>query len=1011
MVCLLILLLGISIAPVLAADTVELEITEDTYVEEKYPSIVTWDNRNLYIGTDSLYGKGKTRTLVKAAVSRLRELDIISSDIARVELLLHQYYYEGTENTATIDAYTTTSPWDMDSVTWSQQPAISPKRDSTTITTTNGEKSINITNSFLEIMKSVNPSDKGILLKINPETDKALIFWAHGCTLAPTSPRCDSESLRPKIRISLRGNSLPTLCKLLTPNSNESIAKEEVAFKADVSLDNEGDKIGYTLRVCDTPNCSSPIITQPISTAANSYISLPQGTYIASCSADDGHSERVWGEEVTFTIDRTPPNPPRIIQEPYYTNSENNTIFWFPLEDIVEYQLLSSERADFKSYNTYGGWNTNNFADVIHAKEKTYYYKVRARDRAGNFSEWSDFVSTTIDIKPPILRYFKSNNNVISPKFDKNGVPTTNVYLQGAAEDTTHKSIKLVIQDSQFNTVYSETEFEKSYLWTHWPESNKYPDGDYIAIMVAEDAVGYISESNPIFLRIDTTPPRPPLIYGISENQVTRQRKLTITSICSDKAVGNLYSGGRIISENKNTHKAPLTYTDGEHTLKATCTDDAGNTSSKSVRFIVDTLPPTKPTLSIKEEAQNAVQIKVTCREEVRTELFINGIYYNAGTCTPKTPYKKTITLSNATSLASFTGRVIDKAGNKSDLSESVLVRSSAKLKADTPVVTCTTSFHNTDTEFKDINCEWPIKTIDYIETIPLDAQKEKSVFRQLQLKDPKIYITATSCKAKSLWDPRTWYGCVKVADSTITVFGKLYPLYFGGTKAQLELNNNVSFSHKIAQSIKIEVSYLLIFSATIGDSALTATTTSPATELSFPLIKRQNAKRFFGWLFSSLVQVSQWYGKTAYDKAHSGIDFAVNKATILAPADGKIFAAGYHRKDACNAGGYYVGVKYDNGLYTYFFHLASLNYPNSKKITVGDIVKKGSKLAISGNSGNYKCEPLLAHLHFETRNGSSSLSHTNPVPHFSIDWNSIVTANSKKYPKRLTGENPHPKF
>lgn len=1011
MVCLLILLLGISIAPVLAADTVELEITEDTYVEEKYPSIVTWNNRNLYIGTDSLYGKGKTRTLVKAAVSRLRELDIISSDIARVELLLHQYYYEGTENTATIDAYTTTSPWDMDSVTWSQQPAISPKRDSTTITTTNGEKSINITNSFLEIMKSVNPSDKGILLKINPETDKALIFWAHGCTLAPTSPRCDSESLRPKIRISLRGNSLPTLCKLLTPNSNESIAKEEVAFKADVSLDNEGDKIGYTLRVCDTPNCSSPIITQPISTAANSYISLPQGTYIASCSADDGHSERVWGEEVTFTIDRTPPNPPRIIQEPYYTNSENNTIFWFPLEDIVEYQLLSSERADFKSYNTYGGWNTNNFADVIHAKEKTYYYKVRARDRAGNFSEWSDFVSTTIDIKPPILRYFKSNNYVISPKFDKNGVPTTNVYLQGAAEDTTHKSIKLVIQDSQFNTVYSETEFEKSYLWTHWPESNKYPDGDYIAIMVAEDAVGYISESNPIFLRIDTTPPRPPLIYGISENQVTRQRKLTITSICSDKAVGNLYSGGRIISENKNTHKAPLTYTDGEHTLKATCTDDAGNTSSKSVRFIVDTLPPTKPTLSIKEEAQNAVQIKVTCREEVRTELFINGIYYNADTCTPKTPYKKTIKLSNATSLASFTGRVIDKAGNKSDLSESVLVRSSAKLKADTPVVTCTTSFHNTDTEFKDINCEWPIKTIDYIETIPLDAQKEKSVFRQLQLKDPKIYITATSCKAKSLWDPRTWYGCVKVADSTITVFGKLYPLYFGGTKAQLELNNNVSFSHKIAQSIKIEVSYLLIFSATIGDSALTATTTSPATELSFPLIKRQNAKRFFGWLFSSLVQVSQWYGKTAYDKAHSGIDFAVNKATILAPADGKIFAAGYHRKDACNAGGYYVGVKYDNGLYTYFFHLASLNYPNSKKITVGDIVKKGSKLAISGNSGNYKCEPLLAHLHFETRNGSSSLSHTNPVPHFSIDWNSIVTANSKKYPKRLTGENPHPKF
>lgn len=1011
MVCLLILLLGISIAPVLAADTVELEITEDTYVEEKYPSIVTWNNRNLYIGTDTLYGKGKTRTLVKATVGRLRELDIISSDISRVELLLHQYYYEGTDNTATIDAYTTVSPWDMDSVTWSQQPAISPKRDSTTITTTGGEKSINITNSFLEIMKSVNPSDRGILLKVNPETDKALIFWAHGCTLAPTSPRCDSESLRPKIRITLRGNSLPTLCKLLTPNPNESTSKEEVAFKADVSLDNEGDKIGYTLRVCAIQNCSSPLLTQPISTVANSYISLPQGTYIASCSADDGHTERVWGDEVTFTIDRTPPNPPRIIQEPYYTNSENNTVFWLPLEDTVECQLLSSERADFKSYNTYGSWTTNNFANVLHTKEKTYFYKLRARDAAGNLSEWSDFVSTTIDIKPPILRYFKVNNNVISPKFGKNGIPTTNIYLQGAAEDTTHKSLVLVIRDSQFNTVYSETELEKSYLWTRWPDSNKYPDGDYIAILIAEDAVGYISESDPIFLRIDTTPPRPPLIYGISKNQATPQKKLTITSICPDKAVGNLYSGGKIVSENKNMHKVLVTYTDGEHTIKATCTDDAGNISSKSMQFIVDTSPPSKPSLSIEEGEGNFVHIKATCREEARTELYINGIYYNAGTCTPKTPYKKIIQLSNITSLISFTARTIDKAGNKSDLSEFALLRSNTKAKADTEVVTCTTSHHYTDAEFKDIDCEWPQKTIDYMETIPLDTQNEKSVFHQLQLKDPKIYITTTSCKAKSLWDPRTWYGCVKITEGTITVFGKLYPLYFGGTKAQLELNNNFSFSHKVAQSIKIEVRYLLIFSATVGDSTLTATTTSPAKEVHFQLVKKQNIKRFFGWLFSSLVQVSQWYGKTAYDKAHSGIDFAVNKTIILAPADGKIIAAGYHRKDPCNAGGYYIGVKYDNGLYTYFFHLASLKYPNNKKITVGDTVKKGSTLAISGNSGNYKCEPLLAHLHFEVRTGNSSLSHTNPVPHFSIDWNSIVTANSKTYPKRLTGENPHPKF
>jgi len=58
-----------------------------------------------------------------------------------------------------------------------------------------------------------------------------------------------------------------------------------------------------------------------------------------------------------------------------------------------------------------------------------------------------------------------------------------------------------------------------------------------------------------------------------------------------------------------------------------------------------------------------------------------------------------------------------------------------------------------------------------------------------------------------------------------------------------------------------------------------------------------------------------------------------------------------------------------------------------------------------------YNCEPLASHLHFELRTTLATSSHVNPVPYFSVDWNSIHTAKAGTYPGRLTGDNPHPKF
>jgi murein DD-endopeptidase MepM/ murein hydrolase activator NlpD len=106
-----------------------------------------------------------------------------------------------------------------------------------------------------------------------------------------------------------------------------------------------------------------------------------------------------------------------------------------------------------------------------------------------------------------------------------------------------------------------------------------------------------------------------------------------------------------------------------------------------------------------------------------------------------------------------------------------------------------------------------------------------------------------------------------------------------------------------------------------------------------------------------------------------------------------------------CNQGGNFVIIKHTNGMYSLYFHLKKY------LVKVGDNVKRGEQIGISGNSGKANCQPLGYHLHFELRKGLASSTHVNPVEYIDIDWNQISTLGISKYKGRLSGENPHPNF
>jgi len=86
----------------------------------------------------------------------------------------------------------------------------------------------------------------------------------------------------------------------------------------------------------------------------------------------------------------------------------------------------------------------------------------------------------------------------------------------------------------------------------------------------------------------------------------------------------------------------------------------------------------------------------------------------------------------------------------------------------------------------------------------------------------------------------------------------------------------------------------------------------------------------------------------------HKGIDIRCPVGTkVVSVLDGQVSHIGYNKYR-----GYYIKIKHSNGVETIYQH----GSPNSFKVFVGEIVKGGQTIMLSGNSG-VSSGP---HLHFE---------------------------------------------
>ncbi|MFF3785628.1 M23 family metallopeptidase [Streptomyces sp. NPDC001933] len=137
---------------------------------------------------------------------------------------------------------------------------------------------------------------------------------------------------------------------------------------------------------------------------------------------------------------------------------------------------------------------------------------------------------------------------------------------------------------------------------------------------------------------------------------------------------------------------------------------------------------------------------------------------------------------------------------------------------------------------------------------------------------------------------------------------------------------------------------------------------------------KKAALKKAHGWETPvGRYELSASFGNdgSRWAHKHSGQDFAVPIGTkVEAAHSGTVVKAGPNGGGDGPAYGNAVVIKHANGTYSQYAHLSQI------QVRIGEAVKTGETIALSGNTGNSSGP----HLHFEIRHTADYGSAVNPV-------------------------------
>ena len=178
---------------------------KDAYAESGYPDIEPGNQRNLYLGYDTLYNKYRTRIYIKFNLPSLPS----GAEVDSAQAQLYQYADECSGSYG-VTAYEIASSWGEWEVTWNNQPSKGSSVGSASFSCSDGWKSIDITGLVRDWYGG--QTNRGITIWADSEYSPGGIFWAHDCTAS----QCPGQQ-HPRLKVTYSIPPTPTPTPTNTP--------------------------------------------------------------------------------------------------------------------------------------------------------------------------------------------------------------------------------------------------------------------------------------------------------------------------------------------------------------------------------------------------------------------------------------------------------------------------------------------------------------------------------------------------------------------------------------------------------------------------------------------------------------------------------------------------------------------------------------------------------------------------------------------------------------------------